>query len=107
MRDHGETLGGTSQHRHLVYLEVFRDSAVPQLALLVLFLVVVSGEALEVHGGGEKAVHALKQVILWSEDRLLSYSTSGLPIRSAALPEYPQGLAPYKSHPIPSPSSDS
>lgn len=64
MRDHGRTPGGTSQHRHLVDLEVARESVVPQPVLLVLFLVVIPGEAPEVHGGREESVHAPQKVIL-------------------------------------------
>lgn len=54
----GETPGGTSRHRHLVDLEVAGESVGPQLALLVLFLVVVLREAPQVHGGREETVHA-------------------------------------------------
>lgn len=54
----GATPGGTSRHRHLVDLEVAGESVGPQLALLVLFLVVVLREAPQVHGGREETVHA-------------------------------------------------
>lgn len=59
MRDPRETPGGTSQHKHLVDLEVAGESVVPQLALLVLLLMVVPREVLEPHGGREEAVCAL------------------------------------------------
>ena len=55
---------------HLVNLEVAGESIVPQPALLVLFLVVVPGEAPEVHWGREEAVHAPQKVILGPEEEI-------------------------------------
>lgn len=89
MRDCGETPGGTSWRRHLVNLEVARERVVPQPVLLVLFLVVVPGEAPEVHGGREEAVHAPQQVILGPEEGPLICWASRLPSKAAALPGCP------------------
>lgn len=70
MRDLGVTPKRTSWHRHLVNLEVAGESIVPQPALLVLFLVVVPGEAPEVHWCREEAVHAPQKVILGPEEEI-------------------------------------